>query len=495
MTEETNFVLQARREKLQALEAAGVAPYGYGFDRRHSASDAQSLLGNAEQGPEVSLAGRIVAWRSHGKTTFAHLADSTGKIQLYFKKDQLGDEAYSLLAHFDLGDIIGVHGPLFRTRTGEVTVRVDKVEMLAKSLRPLPFGKEEEVNGQVVRHSGFADPEQRYRQRYADLAVHPEVRALFIARSKMTRAIRQFLDERDFLEVETPILQPQYGGAAARPFTTVHNALDMQLYLRIADELYLKRLVVGGLERVYEIGHDFRNEGIDRTHNPEFTMLEFYQAYSDYKGMMDLVEKLLEKAAEAVRSVPELADKVPVFERPFKRIEWLPSLNAAAGVDVTALDESALRALATRVGVEKVESLSRPKVLDEMFQALVESKLIEPTFVVDYPVELSPLAKPKRGDPRLTERFELFVQGKEIANAFGELNDPIDQRRRFEAQAALRAGGDEEATGVDEDYLRAMEYGMPPMGGTGIGIDRLFMYLSGSTNIRDVILFPTMRPE
>ncbi|HJQ54434.1 MAG TPA: lysine--tRNA ligase [Gemmatimonadaceae bacterium] len=495
MTEETNFVLQARREKLEALEAAGVAAYGYGFDRRHSASDAQSLLGTAEQGPEVSLAGRIVAWRSHGKTTFAHLADSTGKIQLYFKKDQLGDEAYSLLAHFDLGDIIGVHGPLFRTRTGEVTVRVDKVEMLAKSLRPLPFGKEEEVNGQIVRHSGFADPEQRYRQRYADLAVHPEVRALFIARSKMTRAIRQFLDERDFLEVETPILQPQYGGAAARPFTTVHNALDMQLYLRIADELYLKRLVVGGLERVYEIGHDFRNEGIDRTHNPEFTMLEFYQAYADYKGMMDLVEKLLEKAADAVRAVPELAERVPTFERPFKRIEWLPSLNEAAGVDVLALDEVALRALANRVGVEKVDTLSRPKILDEMFQALVESKLIAPTFVVDYPVELSPLAKPKRGDPRLTERFELFVQGKEIANAFGELNDPIDQRRRFEAQAALRAGGDEEATGVDEDYLRAMEYGMPPMGGAGIGIDRLFMYLSGSTNIRDVILFPTMRPE
>jgi lysyl-tRNA synthetase class 2 len=495
VTEETNFVLQARREKLEALEAAGVAAYGYGFDRRHSASDAQSLLGNAEQGPEVSLAGRVVAWRSHGKTTFAHLADSTGKIQLYFKKDQLGDEAYSLLAHFDLGDIIGVHGPLFRTRTGEVTVRVDKVEMLAKSLRPLPFGKEEEVNGQIVRHSGFADAEQRYRQRYADLAVHPEVRALFIARSKMTRAIRQFLDERDFLEVETPILQPQYGGAAARPFTTVHNALDMQLYLRIADELYLKRLVVGGLERVYEIGHDFRNEGIDRTHNPEFTMLEFYQAYADYKGMMDLVEKLLEKAAEAVRAVPELAERVPTFERPFKRIEWLPSLNEAAGVDVLALDDVALRALANRVGVERVDTLSRPKILDEMFQALVESKLIAPTFVVDYPVELSPLAKPKRGDPRLTERFELFVQGKEIANAFGELNDPIDQRRRFEAQAALRAGGDEEAPGVDEDYLRAMEYGMPPMGGAGIGIDRLFMYLSGSTNIRDVILFPTMRPE
>jgi len=495
VTDELNFVLQARREKLEALEAAGVAPYAYGFDRRHSASDAQSLLGTAEEGPAVSLAGRIVAWRSHGKTTFAHLADSTGKIQLYFKKDQLGEKMYSLLAHFDLGDIIGVHGPLFRTRTGEVTVRVDRVEILAKSLRPLPFGKEEEVNGQIVRHSGFADPEQRYRQRYADLAVHPEVRALFVARSRLTRAIRSFLDERDFLEVETPILQPLYGGAAARPFTTVHNALNMPLYLRIADELYLKRLVVGGLERVYEIGHDFRNEGIDRTHNPEFTMLEFYQAYSDYTAMMDLVEQLLERTAEAVRSVPELAANVPTFRRPFPRVEWIPSLNAAAGVDVTALDQASLRALANRVGVEKSEGLSRPKLLDEMFQALVESKLVEPTFVVDYPVELSPLAKPKRGNPNLTERFELFANGKEMANAFSELNDPLDQRRRFEAQAKLLAAGDEEAAGVDEDYLRAMEYGMPPMGGVGIGIDRLFMYLSGATNIRDVILFPTMRPE
>jgi lysyl-tRNA synthetase class 2 len=495
VTDELNFVLQARREKLEALEAAGVAPYAYGFDRRHSASDAQSLLGAAEEGPAVSLAGRIVAWRSHGKTTFAHLSDSTGKVQLYFKKDQLGEKMYSLLAHFDLGDIIGVHGPLFRTRTGEVTVRVDRVEILAKSLRPLPFGKEEEVNGQTVRHSGFADPEQRYRQRYADLAVHPEVRALFIARSRMTRAIRSFLDELDYLEVETPILQPLYGGAAARPFTTVHNALDMPLYLRIADELYLKRLVVGGLERVYEIGHDFRNEGIDRTHNPEFTMLEFYQAYADYTTMMDLVEQLLERTAEAVRSVPELAPNVSTFRRPFRRVEWLPSLNDAAGVDVTTLDDHALRALAKRVGVENIDGLSRPRLWDEMFQALVESKLIEPTFVVDYPVELSPLAKPKRGNPRLTERFELFANGKEMANAFSELNDPLDQRRRFEAQAKLKAAGDEEAVGVDEDYLRAMEYGMPPMGGVGIGIDRLFMYLSGATNIRDVILFPTMRPE
>jgi lysyl-tRNA synthetase, class II len=495
VSEDLNFVLQARREKLEAIEASGIVPYAYAFARENSAAQAQTLLGGAEEGPPVSLAGRVVAWRSHGKTTFAHLADSTGKIQLYFKKDQLGDASYALLAHLDLGDIIGVHGPLFRTRTGEVTVRVDRVELLAKSLRPLPFGKEEEVNGQLVRHSGFVDPEQRYRQRYADLAVHPEVRALFIARSRMISSIRGFLDARDFLEVETPILQPLYGGAAARPFTTLHNALDMPLYLRIADELYLKRLVVGGLDRVYEIGHDFRNEGIDRTHNPEFTMLEFYQAYVDYTGMMELVEELLEKAAEAVRAIADLAAKVPVFRRPFKRIEWIPSLNAAAGVDVTALSEQALRSMAQRVGVDKPEGLSRPKLLDEMFQALVESQLQEPTFVIDYPVELSPLAKPKRGNPELTERFELFANGKEMANAFSELNDPLDQRRRFEAQAELKAGGDLEASGVDEDYLRAMEYGMPPMGGAGIGIDRLFMYLSGATNIRDVILFPTMRPE
>jgi len=495
VTEELNFVLQARREKLEALEAAGIPPYAYSFDRQHTAAQALTMLGDAEEGPPVTLAGRIVAWRAHGKTTFAHLADSTGRIQLYFKKDQLGEQAYSLLAHLDLGDIIGVHGPLFRTRTGETTVRVDRVDLLAKSLRPLPFGKEEEVDGQIVRHSGFTDPEQRYRQRYADLAVHPEVRATFIARSRLTTALRKFFDERDYLEVETPILQPLYGGAAARPFTTVHNALNMPLYLRIADELYLKRLVVGGLDRVYEIGHDFRNEGIDRTHNPEFTMLEFYQAYADYTEMMTVVEELMDKAAEAVRLVPEFKTKVPVFERPFQRVEWFPALNAAAGTNVDALDDSGLRALATRVGVEKPETLSRPKVLDEIFQALVESKLIKPTFVIDYPVELSPLAKPKRGNPKLTERFELFANGKEMANAFSELNDPLDQRRRLEAQGRLRAAGEEEAAGVDEDYLRAMEYGMPPMGGVGMGVDRLLMYLTGTAHIRDVILFPTMRPE
>ncbi len=507
MSDDANFVIRARREKLDALIARGVTPFAYGFDRTHVAADAVRLhpADHEGEGDVVRVTGRIVAWRAHGKTTFAHLADESGRIQLYFKKDALGDETYSTLELFDIGDVIGVSGPLFRTRTGEVTVRVTEVQLLAKSLRPLPFGKEEEVNGVKVRHSGFADPEQRYRQRYADLAVHPEVRALFRARSAMVAEFRRVLDGWNYLEVETPVLQPLYGGALARPFTTHHNTLDMPLYLRIADELYLKRLVVGGFDRVYEIGHDFRNEGIDRTHNPEFTMLEFYEAYADYTGMMTRVETLVTRAAAAVKSVwsPPSTEgavehgtqPVPELAPPFPRIEWLPSLNAALGADASALGDEALRNAARRAGVQKVESMSRPKVLDEMFQTLVESKIVSPTFVVDYPVELSPLAKPKRGNPTLTERFELFARGREVANAFSELNDPIEQRRRLEAQAALRAAGDEEAVGVDEDYLRAMEYGMPPMGGVGIGVDRLFMYLTNTPNIRDVILFPTLRPE
>jgi lysyl-tRNA synthetase class 2 len=507
MTDDLNFVLRARREKLEAIRAAGVEPFAYSYNREHTAAEAVALLPDspdssspgsavhADEGPTVSVAGRIVAWRAHGKTAFAHLADSSGKIQLYFRRDQLGDDRYALLHQLDLGDIIGVFGPLFRTRTGEVTVRVTSFDLLAKSLRPLPFGKEEEIDGQIVRHSGFSDPEQRSRQRYADLAVHPEVRALFMARSKMVGAMRSFLDGLGYLEVETPILQPQYGGAAARPFATHHNSLDMPLYLRIADELYLKRLVVGGFERVYEIGHDFRNEGIDRTHNPEFTMLEFYEAYADYTTMMGRVESLMEAIAASLRSVPTLANSIPSFTTPFPRVEWVPALNAALGTDMMVENDASLRDIARRVGVEKSETMSRPKVLDELFQALVESKLVTPTFVLDYPVELSPLAKPKRGNPLLTERFELFVNGREVANSFSELNDPVDQRLRLEAQVGLRDAGDEEAVGVDEDYLRAMEYGMPPMGGVGIGVDRLFMWLTGTSNIRDVILFPTMRPE
>jgi lysyl-tRNA synthetase class 2 len=496
VTDDLNFVQKARREKLDALVAAGVAPFAYGYDRTHQAAEAvASLPEGVDEGGTVRVAGRLVAWRGHGKTAFAHLADSSGRIQLYFRRDELGDDVFAQLALYDIGDVVGVAGALMRTRTGEVTIRVSEVMLLAKSLRPLPYGKEEVVDGVTVRHSGFADPEQRYRQRYADLAVHPEVRALFVARTRLISAIRAFLDGRGFLEVETPVLQPLYGGAAARPFTTHHNALDMPLFLRIADELYLKRLIVGGFDRVYEIGHDFRNEGIDRTHNPEFTMLEFYQAFADYREMMTVVEALLVHAADAVRRIPGVGEKVPALRTPFPRIEWVGSLSAALGRDAMAMTDNELAAAARGQGIEKVDTMSRPKLLDELFGALVESRIVEPTFVVDYPVELSPLAKPKRGTPALTERFELFAKGRELANAFSELNDPIDQRQRFEAQAGLRAAGDEEATGVDEDYLRAMEYGMPPTGGVGIGIDRLFMYLTDTASIRDAILFPTMRPE
>jgi lysyl-tRNA synthetase class 2 len=505
VTEDANLLLRARRAKLDALAARGAQPFAYSFDRSHTAVEALAAFhpGSGDEGPAVRVAGRLVSWRGHGKTAFAHLADDSGRIQLYFRKDHLSEDAFAIVELLDIGDFVGVSGPLFKTRTGEITIRADSVDVLAKSLRPLPFGKEESVDGVMVRHSGFADPEQRYRQRYADLAVHPEVRALFRARSAMTREIRTALDELGYLEVETPILQPLYGGAAARPFVTQHNALDMTLYLRIADELYLKRLIVGGFERVYEIGHDFRNEGIDRTHNPEFTMLEFYEAFADYTTMMSRVEHLLVRAAAAVHGVlrgvehgiVERTGEPPELRPPFPRIEWVPSLNAGLGEDALSLDQAGLLKVARRVGVQHADPMSRPKILDELFQAVVESRIDEPTFVIDYPVELSPLAKPKRGKPGLTERFELFVRGKEVANAFSELNDPIDQRARFESQARLRAAGDLEASGVDEDYLRAMEYGMPPTGGVGIGLDRLFMYLTGTPNIRDVILFPTLRAE
>jgi lysyl-tRNA synthetase, class II len=490
-------VLLDRRASLDRLVAGGVAPFAYAYERTHLIADARALLPDgSDGGPAVRIAGRLVSLRSKGKTAFAHVSDASGKLQAYFRKDDMAATEWAVFEELHLGDIVGVAGTLMRTRTGEVTVQCTALTMLAKTLRPLPFAKEQVVDGEVKRYSGFADPEQRYRQRYADLAVHPEVRANFYARARMTTAIRAFLDGLGYLEVETPILQPLYGGASARPFTTHHNALDMPLYLRIADELYLKRLIVGGFDRVYEIGHDFRNEGIDRTHNPEFTMLEFYESYADYSVMMDRVEQLVVAAADAVRGTPGIdADSVPRFSTPFRRIEWVPSLSAGLGRDALAMTDAELVQAARLEGVDAPQTLSRPKLMDELFQVHVERKITTPTFVLDYPVELSPLAKPKRGDPALTERFELFADGREMANAFSELNDPIDQRQRFEAQARLKAAGDDEASGVDEDYLRAMEYGMPPTGGVGIGIDRLLMYLTGTQHIRDVILFPAMRPE
>jgi lysyl-tRNA synthetase class 2 len=502
---ERGYVLQARLEKIAELRRRGIEPYAYTYDPTHSTHEARSLFEADERadrlddgrGATVRTAGRLTSLRAHGKSVFADLADREGRIQLHFKADELG-ERFALLELLDIGDIVGVEGRLFRTRMGEVTVRVAALELLAKSVRPLPFGKVEvDETGEQRVHGGFADLEQRYRQRYADLAVNADVRTVFVTRARIITTMRRFLDERGFIEVETPVLQPLYGGASARPFVTHHNALDMTLYLRIADELYLKRLIVGGMERVYEISKDFRNEGIDRTHNPEFTMLEFYQAFADYETMMRLVEDMLSTVVREITGGTRITayGRVLDFSPPFPRLGYLEALHQRSGVDPVSASEETLRAAAARGGVADVESMPRPKLLDELFKVYVEPHLDSPVFIIDYPRELSPLAKPKRGDPSRVERFELFVAGREIANAFSELNDPFDQRERFEAQVRLRAQGDDEAQPLDEDYIRALEYGMPPTGGVGIGIDRLTMLITDQASIRDVILFPTLRPE
>jgi lysyl-tRNA synthetase, class II len=498
--EEPGRVIRDRIEKLAAMRARGIEPYAYSYDPTHSTGAARALFeSSGEETPPVRLAGRVVALRDMGRSRFAHVEDRTGRLQVYFRVNEMGEDQFSLLDLVDLGDWIGVEGPVFRTRTGEITVRVTELTVLAKSVRPLPLGKQEidPATGERKVYSGFSDLEARYRQRYADLAVNPEVREVFVLRARVISAIRRFLDERGFMEVETPVLQPLYGGAAARPFVTHHNALDMPLYLRIADELYLKRLIVGGLERVYEIGKDFRNEGMDRSHNPEFTMLEFYAAYLDYRDVMRLTEELLvyvvSEACGGI-SVPH-GDEVIDFRAPFPSYSMYEALREFGGIDVPALSDEQLRQRVRALGVDDVAGLSRGKLIDELFGELVEPKLIQPTFITDYPREMSPLAKPKRGDDELTERFELIVAGRELLNAYSELNDPFDQRQRFEAQAEMRAGGDEEAHPVDIDYIRALEYGMPPTGGFGMGIDRLVMLLTNQSSIRDVILFPTMRPE
>jgi len=506
--EDLSQVLRHRREKLQAIRTRGMEPFASHFDptatsvqalEAFEAAEARGELSDEGRASSVRVGGRIVAWRDMGRSVFAHLEDGAGRIQLYFKKNVLGDDSFEALGLLDISDWIGAEGPIFRTRTGEVTVHVESWTLLTKSLRPLPFGKVEtdpETDERIV-HSGFQDQEARYRQRYADLAVHPEVREVFRTRSRIIMALRSFLDGEGFLEVETPVLQPLYGGASAKPFVTTHHALDQTMYLRIADELYLKRLIVGGLDRVYEISKDFRNEGLSRLHNPEFTMLEWYQAFSDYYEQMELVERMVLHVLDHVletRTI-EVGGREVTFEAPFRRLGLIDGLSQALGQDVHDMSGADLRARAEELRLPDLDGAGRGKLIDKLFAELVEPELIEPTFVTDHPKELSPLAKPNRDDPRLTERFELYIGGAEIFNAFSELNDPIDQRERFEAQAALRAAGDAEAQQVDEDYIRALEYGMPPTGGVGMGVDRFVMMLTGETSIRDVILFPILRSE
>jgi lysyl-tRNA synthetase, class II len=500
VVEERSYVEEARREKRAAVEARGIPAFAYRYERSHTAAGALALYRDemGEAGPRVRVAGRLDSLRSKGKTAFGHLEDASGRIQVYFRQDVL-DDGYDLVRLLDLDDHLGVEGSLFRTRQGEVTVRAEAVTLLAKSLRPLPRGKTQQTEEGTVTYGGLQDPEMRYRQRYADLAVHREVRDVFRLRAKAITWIRRFLDERDFLEVETPILQPLYGGAAARPFVTHHNALDMRLYLRIADELYLKRLLVGGLERVYEIGHDFRNEGMDRSHNPEFTMLEVYQAYADYTDMMELTEGIVSGAIEhclGTRTL-ERAGATLEFTPPFRRVSFIEGIRERCGLDLRTASEEEMRAVLLGAGepAESIAELRGGRLQDEVFKVVLEPHLIQPTFVLDYPKPLSPLAKQHRSDPALTERFELFVMGRELANAFSELNDPDDQRRRFEDQVRQRAAGDEEAHAFDADYVRALEYGMPPAGGMGLGIDRLVMVIADQPSIRDVILYPAMRPE
>ena len=488
--------VRARLAKLAALREAGEEPYPHSFP---PAPPARSLIERftALEGSSQRVRGRVVSLRTHGKTAFLHLEDGSGRIQVYLRRDDLGELSYGLLEHLDIGDFLGVEGVLFRTKTGEVSLEAASFQVLAKALRPLPFAKEEEVDGRRVAHGGLADKELRYRRRYLDLAVNPEVRETFRTRTRILSYLRRFLDERGFLEVETPVLQPLYGGAAARPFETHHAALDSKLYLRIADELYLKRLIVGGIERVYELSKDFRNEGLDRTHNPEFTMLEFYQAYADYHDMMGLAEEMVAGLVREViggSSLTYQGETVDVSP-PWPRIALLEAIRLYAGEDLVDLGREALALAARRLDVEIAPAMGAGKILDEIFKTRVEEHLRGPVFITDYPKELSPLAKTHRSDPRLTERFEPFLFGEEFGNAFSELNDPLEQRRRFEAQRKLRVGGDEEAHALDEDFLRALEYGMPPTGGMGVGVDRLVMFLTDSPSIRDVILFPQMRPE
>lgn len=491
-----NVLIKRRYEELEELKKNGIETFAYSFETDSYSDDIKKDFQSYEN-KDVKLAGRIMALRRMGKASFAHIMDQKGRIQIYLKKDDIG-ESYEAFRLMDIGDIIGVEGYVFKTKTGEISVHVRELKLLSKSLKPLPIAKEaEDEQGNKVIYDQFADKELRYRQRYVDLVVNPQVKDVFIKRSKIITSTRMFLDGKGYLEVETPVLQPLYGGAAARPFVTHHNALDIDLYLRIADELYLKRLVVGGFDGVYEISKDFRNEGMDRSHNPEFTMLELYVAYKDYEWMMNLVEELFESVCLAVFGNLEFTfeGKQINYSRPWSRVNYVDAIKDKTGLDVISASENDLKSLAKNIGVEVVGLRGKAKFVDEIFSQVVEPELIQPTFVVDYPLILSPLAKKHRSKDGLVERFEGYVAGREICNAFSELNDPIDQRKRFEDQVKMREAGDEEAHQVDEDFIRSMEYGMPPMAGLGIGIDRLVMLLTNQSSIRDVIFFPQMKPQ
>ncbi|MEO0085469.1 MAG: lysine--tRNA ligase [candidate division WOR-3 bacterium] len=475
---------EVRMAKLAKLREQGVQPFAWRWPRTHRAKQVLASAGEGEvpAGLEVSVAGRLMSRREHGKTQFAHIQDESGRIQLYLRRDTLGEEAFGRLELLDIGDFVGARGEVFRTKTGEVTVNVKELVLLAKSLRPLP-----------EKFHGLKDVETRYRQRYLDLIVNPESRQVFLLRTRLVALVRRFLDERGFVEVETPILQPIYGGAAARPFQTFYNVLEQQMYLRISNELYLKRLIVGGLEKVYEIGKDFRNEGLDRTHNPEFTQIELYQAYADYSDIMALVEELFRFLAVELTGGTEVefSGHRLDFGRPWQRLEFVPTLEARIEADPLKLSREMLIKVAARFGIEASPDISRAKLLDKLFSELIQDHIVDPTFVLNHPKVTTPLAKEHRENPELVERFEPVVCGMELGNAFSELNDPLEQRRRFEDGVAQN----EEFATVDEDYCAALEYGMPPTGGLGLGIDRIAMLFSGCDSIRDVVLFPQLRKE
>ena len=477
---------QIRREKLAALRAAGRDPYL--LTKCDVTAKSAEILADydAYDGKEVSLAGRMISRRVMGKASFAHLLDTAGDIQFYVRRDDVGEDAYKAFKEMDLGDVLFIRGFVFKTKTGEISVHVQGLTLLAKCLKPLP-----------EKFHGLTDTDLRYRQRYLDMVVNPEVRDTFRKRSQIITAIRTFLDERGFLEVETPVLHTQAGGASARPFITHHNTLDIDMYLRIALELHLKRLIVGGFDRVYEIGRVFRNEGMDTKHNPEFTMLELYQAFTDFHGMMDITEDMFRYVARKVNgtAIVQYGDVTIDLEKPFARLSMVEAVKQYSGVDfdaISTLEEA--RAVADAHHIHYEQRHQKGDILNLFFDEYVEEHLVQPTFIYGHPVEISPLAKKQPNNPAYTERFEVFILGREHGNAFSELNDPIDQRKRFEAQAQLKAQGDEEACGVDEDFLNALEIGMPPTGGLGVGVDRLVMLLTGAASIRDVLLFPTMKP-